>query len=116
LTKPDLLQKLVGKDVSYKYRFAIPLSSVTTIPGVCMALMNIMSQNTINKEGQVVPKDRLTHDQSWRWSSGTSVNSQVQKDLLVTCCCGYCIRGLVNWAVAARRQHPNQWILGTKVD
>ncbi len=80
-TKPDLLRKLVGKDVKYGYSFATPLSGVTLIPGVCMAPMNIMSQKTINEEGQVAPKDRLTHDQSWRWSSGTSVNSRVQEDL-----------------------------------
>ncbi len=36
-TKPDLLQKLVGKEVKYGYSFAIPLSSITSIFGVCMA-------------------------------------------------------------------------------
>jgi hypothetical protein len=44
-----------------------------------MAPMNIMAQNTISELGKIVPKDRLTHDQSWKWSSGTSVNSRVQK-------------------------------------
>jgi hypothetical protein len=47
-----------------------------------MAPMNIMAQNTINELGRIVPKDRLTHDQSWKWSSGTSVNSRIKKELL----------------------------------
>jgi hypothetical protein len=115
LTKPDLLQKLVNEDIKYRYSFAIPLSGVTLVSGVCMALMK-MSQNIINKKGQVVPNNRLTHDQSWRWSSSTSVNSWVQKDLLLTCHYGYCICCLDNWAVAARRKHPNQWILAQKID
>ena len=29
--------------------------------------MNIMEQNTIDEFRRVVPKDRLTHDQSWKW-------------------------------------------------
>jgi hypothetical protein len=46
-TRPDLLRKLIDKDVKYGYSFAIPLSSVTSIPGVCMAPMNIMSQTKL---------------------------------------------------------------------
>jgi hypothetical protein len=93
LTKPNLLQKLIGKDVKYRYSFNTLLSSVTLIPGVCMAPMNIMSQNTINKEGRMFPKES--------WGSGSSVNSRVQKELLLTCHYGYSICHLVNWVVVA---------------
>ncbi len=81
-----------------------------------MAPMNIMAQNTIDELGRIVPKDRLTHDQSWKWSSGTSINSHVQKELLQACHYGFCIRQLVNWAVVARRNYPNQCILASKID
>ncbi len=50
-----------------------------------MVPMSIMAQNTIEELGQIVPKDRLTHDQSWKWSSGTSIDSQVKKELLQAC-------------------------------
>ena len=77
--KPDLLKELVKKDVKYGYSVPIPLESVTKIPGLILAPMNIMAQDTINKFGRVILKDRLTHDQSWKWQgSGTSVNSRVQ--------------------------------------
>ncbi len=114
--KPELLKKLIGKDVKYGYSLPIPLASVRLIPGLCMALMNIMAQNTINKLGRIVPKDCLTHDQSWKWSLGTSVNSRVQKELLQACRYGFCIRRLINWALAARRQYPGQKIFATKID
>jgi hypothetical protein len=42
--KLDLLRKLIGKDVKFGYSFALPLSSITLIPGICMAPMNIMVQ------------------------------------------------------------------------
>ncbi len=115
-SKPDFLKKLISKDVKYGYSLPIPLDSVTKIKGLEMTPMNIMAQNTINEFGRVVPKDRLTHDKSWKWGSGTSVNSRVQKEFLQETRHGFCIRRIVNWAVAAQRQYPNQKILATKID
>ena len=75
-----------------------------------------MAQNTIDKFGQIIPKDRLTHDQSWKWSLGTSVNSRVQKERLQACQNGFCIRRLINRTIAVRRKYPGQRILATKID
>jgi hypothetical protein len=55
--KPELLRHLISKDVKYGYSLPIPLSCVKSIPGLLMAPMNIMVQNTINKIGQIIPKD-----------------------------------------------------------
>ena len=49
----DLLKKLVGKDVTYGYGLVLPLDKMKLIPGVLMAPVNIMNQNTINKIGQI---------------------------------------------------------------
>ena len=57
LAKPELLLKLIGKDVKYGYSIPIPLNSMKLIPGIEMAPMNIMTQNMINEFGQVIPKD-----------------------------------------------------------
>jgi hypothetical protein len=55
--KPELLKKLINKDVIHGYSLPIPLSSVKSILVLVMALMNIMVQNTINEHGQINPKD-----------------------------------------------------------
>jgi hypothetical protein len=49
--KPDLLQKLISKDIKYGYSFAIPLSSITSISRISMSPMSMKAQTTINKEG-----------------------------------------------------------------
>ena len=49
ITNPELLKKLINKDVIHGYSLPIPLLSVKSIPGLVMALMNIMAQNTINE-------------------------------------------------------------------
>jgi hypothetical protein len=64
LAKPELLLKLIGKDVKYSYSIPIPLKSMKLIPGLEMAPMNNMAQNTIDEFGRVITKAQLTHDQS----------------------------------------------------
>ena len=91
IAKPELLKNLINKDVIHGYSLPILLSSVKSIPGLVMAPMNIMAQNTINEHGQIIPKDRLTHNQSWQGSSKTSVNSRTKKELLQACRFGFCI-------------------------
>jgi hypothetical protein len=102
--KPELQLKLIGKYVKYGYSIPIPLESIKLIPALEMAPMNIMAKNRIDKLGRIVPKDRLTHDQSWKWSSSSLVNSHVRRELLQECRYGVCIRQIVNWAVAAKQQ------------
>jgi hypothetical protein len=111
-----LLKKLVEKDVTHGYGLVLPLDKMKLIPGVLMAPMNIMNQNTINETGQIIGKDRLTHDQSYKWGSETSVNSRVRKEELLPCRFGACIKRIVNWAVAARRKYPDKRILVSKID
>ena len=78
--------------------------------------MNIMRQNTIDEHGRTIEKDRLTHDQSYKWGSGTSVNSRFNKDLLLPCKFGACLKRLINWAVATRNKYTNKTILASKID
>jgi hypothetical protein len=84
--KPESLQKLIDKDVKYSHSIPILIICVMLIPGLCMAPMNIMAQNTIDKLGRIVPKNTLSHDQIWKWRFGNFINSHVQKELLQACC------------------------------
>ena len=114
--KADLLRDLVKNDVTHGYGLVLPLDKLPQIPGVLMAPMNIQKQNTINEHGRIIEKDRLTHDQSYKWGSGTSVNSRVNKVELLPCMFGACIKRITNWAVAARKKYPGRRILASKID
>ena len=78
--------------------------------------MNIMTQNTTNEHGIIVEKDRLTHNQSYKWGSGTSVNSRVDRDKLPPCRFGACLKCLMNWTVSARKKFPGKKNLSSKID
>ena len=73
--------------------------------------MNIMHQFTLDAGGNIVDKERLTHDQSFKWQSGTSVNNRVDKDKLQRCMYGCCLMRLLCWIVAARHQFSNKPIV-----
>ncbi len=114
--QPELLKKLISKDVHYGYCLPLPLAKATKIPNILITQINIQKQNTINKYGWIVPKDRLAHNQNFKWSSRTSINSQVITEELLPCMFGSCIRQIVNWAVTACRLYPNRPILASKID
>ena len=113
---PDLLRSLIETDVTHGYGAVIPLNNIKRIPGLLLAPMDIMNQNSIDEHGQICGKDRLTHNQSFKWLSDTSVNIRVIKDTLLPCKFEACIKRLANWAVAAQRVYPGRRIFATKID
>jgi hypothetical protein len=50
-----------------------------------MAPVNIAPQNTIDEYSEIIAKDRVTHDQSYEFGSGYSVNNRVLDTSLLTC-------------------------------
>ena len=112
----ELLKKLITDDVIRGFTILLPLSKIVQIPGILLAPLNIQAQNTINERGEIIPKNRLTHDQNWKWQSGTSVNSRVNRDELMPCYFGRALRRLINWVVAAQKLYPNKRMLATKLD
>jgi hypothetical protein len=116
-SQPKLLLKLVSGGVKHGYSLPLPLNKIKQIPCVCMAPLNIQPQWTINKRDKFVEKDRLTHDQNFKWTkSGTSINLHMDMDLLQQCKFGKCLMRLIDWAVAERRKYPNWRILVKKDD
>jgi len=101
VSKPKLLKALITADVRHGYRLMIPRDKIARIPSACLAPMNIMHQFTLNASGNIVDKEHLTHDQSFKWQSGTLVNSRVDKDKLQRCMYGHCLMWLLCWIVLA---------------
>jgi len=84
------------KDIIRGYALPLPLSKIHCIPGVILAPMNIQRQNTIDANGKIIDKDRLTHNQSYSWASGGSVNGRTNKLELLECRFGHCLNRNIN--------------------
>jgi hypothetical protein len=63
----DLLRKLVKDDDDRGFMLPLSLNKFAFVPGVLLAPLNIQLQKNINKCSKIIPKNRLTHEQSWKW-------------------------------------------------
>jgi hypothetical protein len=99
----DLLLKLVKDDVDRGFAFPLPLNKIKNFPGIILTPLNIQLQKNINERGEIIPKNRLTHNQSWVWKLVTSVNNRVNPERLMPCYFGTAVRQIINWAVATRK-------------
>ena len=74
-------------------------------------------QNTISEHGEIIEKDRITHDQSFPGSSSKeSVNSRVIEELLSPCMFGHMHLRCIHFIVGCRLRHPSTPILISKID
>jgi hypothetical protein len=99
-----LLRELVKDEVNQGFALLLPLNKIASVPGP-RRFPSPFEYPTPTKHkqcGKTIPKNRLTHDQSWKWQSGTLVNSRVDSDQLMPCYFGKALERLINWAVAAR--------------
>ncbi len=116
LQKPELLKKLISDNIMFGYRLVVPRGKIARLPNACLAPMNIMNQFTLDASNKIVDKERLTHDQSFKWQSGLSLNKWVIRENLQQCMNGRCLMRLLCWIVAARRKFPNAPIALQKID
>jgi hypothetical protein len=114
---PAVMEDLIKGDVEHGFSLVIPRDKVMEIVGAQVAPMNVANQNSINERGEIVSKDRLTHNQSWTGSaSGQSINSRVMDDSLQDCMFGHCLLRICHQIVDIRIRHPNKSIFIQKVD
>ena len=78
--------------------------------------MNIVNQNTINSLGDIVTKDRLTHDHSFDFMADSSINSRSNMDDHEPCHFGHALSRLFHTIVNFRLRYPSKRIMLTKVD
>ena len=109
--------KLLNTDVIHGYSLILPLRVATLIPDGLIAPMNVVDQITITEFCEIVPKKRMTHNQSKVFNgSGTLVNDRVNKESLQACMFGHCLTHMIHYILALRAKYPNKRIFMQKID
>ena len=114
--EPILTRKM---EAEVKRGWTIPLmrSHISKLPKAMLAPLGLTNQATINDKGEIVYKDRVTHDLSHIGErSGTSINSRIIDADLPTLQYGHMHSRQINYIVACRRHFPNKRILLRKDD
>jgi hypothetical protein len=75
--KPYLLKKLISDDIHHDFGLVIPRGKISPLSNACLAPMSITKQFNLEADREIVDKEHLTHNQSFKWQSGLSVNKKV---------------------------------------
>jgi hypothetical protein len=67
MQQPELLLKLIRDNADQGFALPLPLNKIMQLPGIFLALLNIQLQKMINEQGEIIPKNRMTHKQRWKW-------------------------------------------------
>ena len=112
----DLLKSMMETKVKYGYALPIPIKTIQCIPNAAVAPLGIVFQDTIDEFGKVKEKARATHDQSFAFLSGMSVNDCVIEEKLTPCQYGHCLLCMLHYIATPRLQFPQVRILIGKFD
>ena len=114
--RPEVLKDQVLDDVTRGFALPLPAKVAPLIPGAEVAPMGLVAQNTISEAGEIMPKDRLTHDQSFEIGAARSVNNRARMEDHQPVVFGHALRRVIHYIADARHKHPRAPILLQKVD
>jgi hypothetical protein len=60
-----ILNKLILDDITKGFALPLPIQLYKLLPNASIAPLGCHEQETINEEGERIPKFRMTHDQSF---------------------------------------------------
>jgi len=78
----SFIDPVISEDIEHGFALPLPIEMPHYMKNASIAPLGCQKQTTIRETGQVIPKYRLIHDQSFPGPSGSSVNLRVQKNLL----------------------------------
>jgi hypothetical protein len=115
--EPDIVNKLLLKDVTHGFSLPLPPESVAFIQGALVQPLGLAKQWTLNAKGDRIPKYRLTQDLSFSVSQDKcSVNDRIDMAQYTEMIYGSCLTRILHYIVALRIAHPRQRIFIAKYD
>ena len=114
---PPHLSKLLAKDVSHGFAFAIDADKIPLIKDAMVQPAGLALQYGMKADGSRFPKKRLTHDLSFSITQkDSSVNSRVDMSSYPEMVYGWCLTRVIHFLVTLRASHPGQPIFLAKFD
>jgi hypothetical protein len=100
----DTVIEMFKEEVRHMWQLPLPSHAASILPGAVLAPVGLADQLTINEHGEVVPKQRLTHDQSFNVVPGTrrSVNDHVDLTTLTPCRYGHALLRFIHVILSFR--------------
>ena len=97
----------LNKEIIRGWQLPLPTDQLHLISGALVAPMGNAKQTTIDDQGNRIPKNCLTHNQSMIFGSGSSINSRVLDEELSPAKYGFAFLRFIHLIVALRFKFPN---------
>jgi hypothetical protein len=114
--QPEKLVELLTSNVHSGFALPLPTRAIFKIHGAVLAPVGIANQLRISDDGEVIAKDRLTHDQTFKFGPGKSLNNRMQMSEANPVVFGWCLSRLLHYIVDLQRRHPSIKIFLMKTD
>ena len=110
-------QKLLAKDVEHGFSLPINPHTVPFLVGAQAQSLGIVSQTTIDGDGNRKLKHRLTQDLSFAITlPDASINERVDMEAYPEMIYGWCLLRILHYIAALRLKHPGEKIYISKYD
>ena len=113
----DEFETHMRNEIKQGWSLPLPPNFAFHLPDAEVAPHDLVSQYTITTHGEIVEKERVTHNQSFPGaSSHESINSRVIDESLIPCMFGHMHLRCIHYIVGCRLRHPKTKIFISKVD
>lgn len=115
LHKKKLLDGYI-KETNLGWQVPLSLECLRKIKGAMIIPLGVPKQLTVNDDGEYADKFKITHDCSFEYSDGSSLNNSVDFEALPPCEYGMTLRRFLHMLHRARLEWPEQTIFIVKTD
>jgi hypothetical protein len=112
----EIMDQIILDDIEKGFALPLPPEIIYFIPNASLAPLGCQKQETINKQGERIPKYQMMHDQSFPGLSGNSVNQRVVKEKLPPCMYSFVLLRSIHYIVNLRLKHLRSKIFLCKFD
>jgi hypothetical protein len=111
------LTRIITSEINQGWMIPLPIDYINTLKNGELAPVGIDDKVwTTQEDGTKTIKFRLTHDQSFEASMGSSVNRRTEKEKLHSLFYGGCLSRIIHYIISLRLRYPTTPILGGKSD
>jgi hypothetical protein len=118
--EPEIVEKLLTKDVVHGFSMVIPIELVPLIPNAMVQPVGLAKQWTLDDQAKRVIKYRITQDLTYSETSSKeapmSINSRIDMDQYPEMVYGWALPRIIHFIVALRLAWPLRTIFISKYD
>ena len=117
-THKQYLDSAYNTEVEYGWQIPTTVESLLKMKDVMIIPLGVARQLAVNEKGEYKDKFRITHDCSFRYPSGFSLNESVDMEAIPDCKYGKALIRFLHQVHLLRLRHPKKtiWLVKTDLD